>query len=63
MQDLNLYLHPFGSVITNPNAHDRLREKFKLNEEKEMVWLLLRVGYSEEPPRSLRLDVDDILIK
>jgi len=63
MQDLNLYLHPFGSVITNPNAHERLREKFKLDEEKEMVWLLLRVGYSEEPPRSLRLDVDDILIK
>lgn len=62
MQEMNMYLHPFGSVITNPNAHERLREKFQVDEEKEMVWLLLRIGYSEEPPRSLRLEVEDILI-
>ena len=63
MAEQNVYLHPFGSVITNPNAHLRLKEKFKVDEEKELLWLLLRIGYSEVPPRSLRLDINDILIK
>jgi hypothetical protein len=56
-------MHPFGSVITNPNAHNKMKEKFKLDESKEMVWLILRLGYSNIPPRSLRLDIEDILIK
>ena len=59
----DIYMHPFGSVITNPNAHNKMKEKFKLDESKEMVWLILRLGYSNIPPRSLRLDIEDILIK
>jgi hypothetical protein len=62
MAENDVYLHPFGSVITNPNAHDKLREKFSIDESKELVWILLRIGYSEIPPRSLRLDLEDILI-
>ena len=63
MAEQNVYLHPFGSVITNPNAHERLKEKFSVDENKEMMWILLRIGYSEIPPRSLRLDTDEIILK
>jgi len=58
----NLYLHPFGSTITNKDSHKRLREKFNVDEGKEEMWLIVRMGYSETPPRSLRLSVSDILL-
>jgi hypothetical protein len=54
-----LVLHPFGSVITNPRAHARLGER--LGDVDETVWLLLRIGYSTEPPESARLPVEDVL--
>ena len=57
-----IYLHPFGSVITNTAAHKRLREKFKVNEDINTMWLIMRLGYSKEPPRSVRLSLEDILI-
>ena len=63
MAEQNVYLHPFGSVITNPNAHEQLKEKFSVDENKEMMWILLRIGYSEIPPRSLRLDTEEIILK
>lgn len=58
----DLYLHPFGSIITNSKSHQELVEKFNLDETKELTWLIMRVGYSSEPPRSMRLSVNDILI-
>lgn len=63
MAEQNVYLHPFGSVITNPNAHERLKEKFNADENKEMMWILLRIGFSEVPPRSLRLESEEIILK
>jgi nitroreductase len=54
-----LDLQPFGSVITNPIAHARLDER--LGNETEQVWLLLRVGYGTEPPRSARLPLEAVL--
>jgi hypothetical protein len=62
MTKYGVYLHPFGSIITNEKAHDRLREKFKVDESKDILWLIMRLGYSKEPPRSFRLETDDILI-
>ena len=56
-----VYLHPFGSIITNKTAHERLRTKFKADESKEFMWLITRLGYSKEPPRSLRLTTDEII--
>jgi hypothetical protein len=52
-------LQPFGSVITNPTAHARLDERIPASEQP--VWLLLRLGYSAEPPRSARLPVRELL--
>lgn len=63
MAEQNVYLHPFGSVITNPNAHERLLEKFAFKQNQDMMWILLRIGFSSVPPGSLRLEIDDILIK
>lgn len=63
MAEQNVYLHPFGSVITNPNAHEKLIEKFTFKHDKDMMWLLLRIGFSELPPRSLRLETEEIILK
>jgi hypothetical protein len=54
-----LDLQPFGSVITNPTAHARLDER--LANEDEEVWLLLRIGYGAEPPRSGRLPLEAVV--
>jgi nitroreductase len=54
-----LDLQPFGSVITNPTAHARLDER--LGNESQEVWLLLRIGYGAEPPRSARLPLEAVL--
>ncbi|HZD87411.1 MAG TPA: hypothetical protein VE088_05345 [Gaiellaceae bacterium] len=54
-----LVLQPFGSVITNPTAHGRLDER--ISPGAQPVWLLLRLGYSAEPPRSERLPVTAVL--
>lgn len=54
-----LVLQPFGSVITNPTAHGRLDER--LGNVPDEIWLLLRIGYSAEPPASMRLPVDAVL--
>lgn len=55
----DIVLHPFGSVITNKKANKLLNER--INEDKE-TWLLMRMGYSHEPPRSYRLKTKEILI-
>lgn len=59
----NVYIHPFGSVITNHNSHARLRDKFGLDESTNTIWLIMRIGYSAEPPRSKRLELEDIILK
>jgi nitroreductase len=56
-----LYLHPFGSVITNPRSHARLAERLAVDERHGEIWLLLRIGYSAEPPRSARRPAAEIV--
>jgi hypothetical protein len=58
-----IYLHPFGSIITNAPAHKRLRDKFNVDESKNSMWLIMRLGYSKQPPRSVRLNLEDIIIQ
>jgi hypothetical protein len=53
-------LHPFGSVITNPTANARLHQLVGTPPEGAL-WLVLRLGYSAEPPRSSRLEVQELL--
>ena len=57
-----IYLHPFGSVITNRRANARLRERIGVEDAEGIPWLLFRLGHSEEPPRSHRLETEAILV-
>ena len=56
-----LYLHPFGSVITNPGSHARLAERLGVEEADGEIWLLLRIGSCPEPPRSARLPTAEVV--
>lgn len=62
MAKYNIYMHPFGSVITNPNAYKKFIDKINYNVNGEKIWLLLRLGYSDDPPRSYRLESKDIFV-
>jgi hypothetical protein len=57
-----LYLQPFGSVITNPTAHAQMAERLQVDGSRGDVWLLLRVGYCQPPPRSLRRRGAEVLV-
>jgi hypothetical protein len=63
MTKYNIYLHPFGSIITNHKAHQQLVEKINAHEGEKELWLIMRLGYSNEPPRSQRLEVNDIIMQ
>lgn len=56
-----LYLQPFGSVITSPRAHARLAERLAADEGDGEIWLLLRLGFGEEPPRSPRRPAAEVV--
>lgn len=56
------YIQPFGSLITNKNACRMITEKFKQSTDEKKLWLIFRIGYSEEPARSYRLSTEEILI-
>lgn len=62
MTQYNIYLHPFGSIITNHKSHQRFVEKFKVNEQTNPIWLLVRLGQSDLPPRSVRVAVEELLL-
>ncbi len=62
MTRLEVYLHPFGSVVTNAAAHQQFLSKIGASPTDQPLWLLVRLGYSTEPPRSLRLTPSDLLL-
>jgi hypothetical protein len=57
-----LSLHPFGSIVTNPKANARLQARLGRDDTRGTLWLIMRVGYSAVPPRSLRLETDELLV-
>lgn len=59
------YWHPYGSVITNDKSRTEMLHNLGLPDEsngKNMIWLLLRMGYSQPPPKSERLPLESILV-
>ncbi len=54
-------LQPLGSVITNPESHAAFTAAVSERSDG-MAWMLMRVGYSAEPPRSHRLPADGLLL-
>jgi hypothetical protein len=55
-------LHPFGSIVTNDEANARAHELLELTPDIGTFWLVLRLGYSSEPPRSHRLETEQLLV-
>lgn len=55
---------PYGSIITNDESRRSMTYKFGMVEGehgRDMVWLLVRMGYSDHAPvRSRRLDVAEV---
>ncbi|HZD75833.1 MAG TPA: hypothetical protein VE218_02435 [Acidobacteriaceae bacterium] len=55
---LGLYLHPYGNLVTNPQACAWLEDRIGIAKP----WLVFKLGYSEAPPRSFRRNLEDVLI-
>jgi len=53
-----LYLHPFGNLVTNSQAKARIQALTGL----EDVWLVFRVGYTDQPPQSFRRPFNKVLM-
>jgi nitroreductase len=54
----NLYIHPYGNLVTNRGAADWL-----LNETGvEGTWLVFKIGYSDAPPASYRRAPEEVLV-
>ena len=54
----NLYIHPFGNLVTNRAAAKDVQNEMGI----ENIWLIFKIGYSPEPPKSYRLPLEKILI-
>lgn len=54
----DLYLHPYGNLVTNESASHWLFEEINLPD----IWLIFKIGYSNEPPKSYRRSVEEILL-
>jgi hypothetical protein len=58
-----VYLHPFGTVITNPHSHEQFVKKAGIHENGvSMAWMLFRFGYSKKPPRAFRRPAEVMII-
>jgi nitroreductase len=55
---LGLYLHPYGNLVTNPDAAAWFQREVDL----EDIWLVFKIGYADEPPESYRRALDAILV-
>lgn len=59
----NVYLHPFGTVITNPDSHAAFVSTVGTQEtDGRMAWMLFRFGYSKQPPQAHRRPASSMLI-
>ncbi|MFA6302962.1 MAG: hypothetical protein WC627_07500 [Legionella sp.] len=57
-----IYLHPFGSVITNKKAHELMNDHFKNEDRKDDLWMLVRMGYGDKPPQAQRMPLAKMII-
>jgi len=54
----DLYIHPYGNMVTNKRASAWLFEETKIPD----IWLIFKIGYSDVPPKSYRRSVEEILL-
>jgi nitroreductase len=54
----NLYIHPFGNLVTNKKAAESIRNELGI----DGIWLIFKIGYSSQPPQSYRLPLEQVLV-
>lgn len=54
----DLYLHPYGNLVTNKAAAAWTQELLGVPE----IWLIFRIGFSSVPPQSYRRTVEEVLV-
>jgi hypothetical protein len=55
----NIYIHPYGNLVTNRKVAELTEKDLEISD----IWLIFKIGYSEEPPKSHRLPLEKILVK
>jgi len=53
-----IYIHPFGNLVTNAAAAARVRELTGIGDS----WLVFRIGHTDVPPQSYRRSLEQVLI-
>lgn len=54
----DLYIHPYGNLVTNKRIAAKVEKELGITD----IWLIFKIGYSAEPPKSHRLPVERILV-
>ncbi len=54
----DLYIHPYGNLVTNKAAADFCLEVL----EVPQIWLMFRIGFSKVPPPSYRRTIEEVLV-
>lgn len=54
----DLYLHPYGNLVTNKRAAGWCRETLGVSD----IWLIFKIGFSKVPPQSYRRSVEEVLV-
>lgn len=54
----DLYLHPYGNMVTNQTAAAWCREQTGIAD----IWLIFKIGFSDVPPKSYRRSVEEVLV-
>ena len=62
MTKYGVYLHPFGSVITNPTAHEQMDQHFKNDDRQHDLWMLMRLGSGTAPPQAQRMPLSKLIV-
>lgn len=58
-----VFLHPFGTVITNPGSHAEFVRAAGIDESGDsMAWMLFRFGYSKVPPVAHRRAIEEMIV-
>jgi hypothetical protein len=54
----DLYLHPYGNLVTNKPAAAWCREAIGISD----IWLIFKIGFSNLPPKSYRRTLEEVLV-
>ncbi len=58
-----VYMHPFGSIITNENTNKQLRKLIDIHDhDPENLWLVVRLWKSKKPEKSYRIPLDQKIL-